>query len=154
MARKKLQYDELMDMAASFVAERKHRVNTPQEVADLMRPLVQDKEQECLWVLSLSAKNIVRDISEVTKGLADRAYMHAREVFRTVILAHAVRVIVVHNHPSGDAAPSPQDIACTLELTKAGEILRIPVIDHIIMGSRCSLEEQDFCSMREAGHIQ
>jgi DNA repair protein RadC len=71
----------------------------------------------------------------VTIGLVDRSLVHAREVFKSAIAAGASRIILAHNHPSGNVKPSPQDAEVTAALIAAGEIIGIPVDDHIIVGA-------------------
>ena len=79
----------------------------------------------------------------------DTILCHSRECFRTAIVAAAHSIILVHNHPSGDAAPSDADIRVTRELARAGQILKIEVLDHLIMGSAGK-----YSSLRELGIIQ
>ena len=84
----------------------------------------------------------------VTVGLLDRSQAHAREIFRPAIQYSAAKLILAHNHPSGDPTPSPNDISSTRDLIKTGEIIGIPVIDHVVVGlpqdGRC-----DYYSFRE-----
>ncbi|MDH5316239.1 MAG: JAB domain-containing protein, partial [Gemmatimonadota bacterium] len=75
---------------------------------------------------------VLRDIT-VTRGLLDSSLVHPREVFRPVIAEAAAGVILVHNHPSGDPTPSPEDRAVTRQLVAAGQLLDLPVYDHVIV---------------------
>ncbi len=125
------------------------RVTTPADVADLLREEFRGREQEEFHVLMLDPRhNLLRD-DRITIGLADRSQVHAREVFRNAIRENACRVILAHNHPSGDPAPSPQDVECTRSLVAAGKIPDIEVIDHVIIGSRSPARPVDFLSMKE-----
>ncbi len=101
--------------------------------------------QEVVLVVGVNTKN--NPISEVTvaKGSVDECLVTPREVFRPMIAEAARRVILVHNHPSGDPTPSPHDVALTNRLCRVGEVIGIPVLDHIIIG------HDSFCSLRDMG---
>jgi DNA repair protein RadC len=88
---------------------------------------------------------------EVSLGSLNASIVEPREVFKAAILASAAGVILAHNHPSGDPTPSSEDVAITKRLVKAGELVGIAVLDHIIMGQRIQGREQDFVSLRELG---
>jgi len=90
--------------------------------------------QECFVTLTIDAKNQLIDRHMVTLGLADACLVHPREVFRAAILDNAVSVMLVHNHPSGDPAPSAEDLRITRQMIEAGKIIDIQVQDHIIIG--------------------
>ena len=148
--KKPLDYRQLMAAAAQFVAEERPQAESPAAVANLLRPLTQTGiEQEHLWVVLLNAKNRVSHIHLATVGLADRSQVHAREVFREAIRHSASRIVLAHNHPSGDPTPSPQDIACTRDMAAAGKIIGIDVLDHVILGQATASRPKDFLSLRE-----
>jgi len=84
--------------------------------------------------LALSSKNHVIAVLPVSSGSLNASIVHPRELFQRAILANSAALIVAHNHPSGDPLPSPEDIALTRKLVEAGEILDIPVLDHVILG--------------------
>lgn len=129
------------------------RLESPKEVADLMREKFRDKKQEEFHVLLLDTKHgLLRD-EIVTLGLVDRSQVHAREVFRSAIKESCSRIIVTHNHPSGDPAPSDQDIKCTKNLVEAGKIIGIELLDHVVIGSKAGSRERDFVSLREAKYM-
>ncbi|MGI6110509.1 MAG: RadC family protein [Eubacteriaceae bacterium] len=102
------------------------------------------KQQEEFCVMMLTAKNEIIDFVTVTKGTLTSSLVHPREVFSPAIRLHAAKIILAHNHPSGDPSPSREDRDVTLELYRSGELLQIPVLDHIIVGSGrfVSLKEQ------------
>ncbi len=102
--------------------------------------------QECFYVIHLDAKN--RTISQelVSKGTATATLCHPRDIFRSAISRNAVSIIVIHNHPSGNTEPSTQDIKITRDI-KAGDIIGIKVLDHLILGDTAY-------SMREAGYFE
>ena len=111
------------------------RCDSPESVVRFMRPYVDREEVEVFWLLALNTRATViwnRPLS-VTRGLLDSALVHPREVFRLAIHANAAGVIAVHNHPSGDPTPSIEDRAVTRQLVAAGQLLDIPVHDHLII---------------------
>ena len=124
-------------------AERPY-ISTPDDVAAIMRPVVELLAEERMYVMLLSTKNRVNAIQEVSVGSLNASVVHPREIFKAAILSNAAALILVHNHPSGDPTPSLEDIALTKAIVDAGKILNIPVLDHVIMGDRryCSLKEK------------
>jgi DNA repair protein RadC len=93
-----------------------------------------DPEKEMMIVLILTSKLNVKAHSIVSIGSVNQTLCHAREVFRAAIVLAGVHVVLMHNHPSGDCTPSPDDIRSTRELVEAGKIIGIPVLDHVIVG--------------------
>jgi len=93
-----------------------------------------ERDVEQFIVLHLDTKNAIRTMQVVSTGTINASQVHPREVFRAAILNGASRVIVLHNHPSGDPKPSPEDIAMTARLKEAGKIIGINLLDHIIVG--------------------
>ena len=148
-----LEFFDVMQAAQRYVAEEKPMLENPEAVADVMRPLFLGKPQEEFWVLCLNTKHRLISASLVTVGLVDRSQVAAREVFRRAIGENASRVILSHNHPSGDPTPSAQDIACTRDLVAAGKVVGIEVLDHVVLGERTTARAKDFLSFREEGLI-
>ena len=143
------EYGDLMAAASSYVHEERPKAGNPEDVYRLMLPLTEGALQERFWVLLLDTRNGVKKIHLATLGLVDRTQIHAREIFREAIAANASRVLLVHNHPSGDAAPSPQDIECTRTLVSAGKIIGIEVLDHVVIGERTPNTPRPWVSFRE-----
>ena len=79
--------------------------------------------------------------------------MHPRDVFRTAITANAAAVVLAHNHPSGDPTPSDSDIKVTRDLIRAGQLLKIEVLDHAIIGRATNERPKDYASLRELGYF-
>lgn len=126
-----------------------HKAEGPAEIAEFLRGLgLADKEQEHFCVVFLNAKNGIKGYSLVTVGLVDRTQVHAREVFRSAVLQGTCRLLLAHNHPSGDCTPSAQDIATTRQLVEAGKIVGIEVLDHVIIGQP-NAAGRDWLSLRE-----
>ena len=96
--------------------------------------LLQDEPSEVFVILCLTTKDRVIAFHEVSRGTLDSVPAHPREVFTAAVLSHSAAIIACHNHPSGDPTPSPDDLAVTRRLAAAGEVLDIPLLDHIIVG--------------------
>jgi DNA repair protein RadC len=112
------------------------------QVAAYMAPRLAALAHEELWVLCLNAQNRLRGLRRVAQGGATGATVMPRDVLRAAIYEAAVSVIVVHNHPSGDPSPSPEDLTLTRRLAEAALLVGVPVVDHVIVspdGRYCSL---------------
>lgn len=109
------------------------RIREPDDVAKLFAPRLRDLSVEEFHLLALDSQSqVVREVL-VTRGLLNSSLVHPREVFRTAIAEAAAGIIVVHNHPSGDPTPSAEDRAVTRQLVAAGQLLDLPVYDHVIV---------------------
>ena len=128
-------------------------MTNPQTVAQYMQAVIGHLRQEEFHALLLSTKHRLIKDCMVTRGLVDSTQIHAREIFRYAIQASCSRIILAHNHPSGDPDPSPQDISSTNMLINAGKVVGIDVLDHIIIG-KPSEEKPFWCSMRENGFFK
>ncbi|MGQ0814202.1 MAG: RadC family protein [Gemmatimonadota bacterium] len=120
-------------MARESAAERP-RIQGPADVYELCAPALRDLRQEEFRVLLLNVQHSVISELVVTRGTLDASVVHAREVFRPAISESAAAVILVHNHPSGDPAPSREDRDVTEQLASAGRLIGIPVLDHVVVG--------------------
>lgn len=109
-------------------------VQEPKDVYRAMR-FLEKADREMVYTLHLDAKNRIIAMELVSMGNLTNSIIHPREVFKGAILNNSAKVILVHNHPSGDANPSWEDSKRTGEIIKAGEILGIPVVDHIVIGA-------------------
>jgi DNA repair protein RadC len=110
------------------------RISGPVDVYERCAPTLRDLGQEEFRVLVLNTQHAVVRELVVTRGTLDSSLVHPREVFRAAIAENAAAVILVHNHPSGDPAPSPEDRQVTRQLAGAGQLLGIPVLDHVVVG--------------------
>ncbi len=124
---------ELGRRVASSSPEDRPIVRTPEDVAHRWVPRLRDRSNEVFMVLVLDAKNAVKAEIELTSGTLNASLVHPREVFKAAIDNAAASVIVVHNHPSGNAEPSSEDLEITRQLADAGRIVGIPLHDHIIV---------------------
>src|SRR2546423_5302692 len=126
-------------------------LDSPEQVADLLREDNRFFDVEHLQILLLNTRKKLIRIEKISQGTLDSILVHPREVFKSAITANAASVVLAHNHPSGDPTPSEQDIKVTRDLIRAGQLLKIDVLDHIILG-RCSPERKnDYVSLRELG---
>ena len=109
-------------------------IRTPDDVAALLMPRFRYETKESFIAILLSTKNHVLKTPVISVGSLNASIVHPRELFREAINASAAAVILAHNHPSGDPAPSPEDVSLTRKLVDAGKLLDIPVLDHIVLG--------------------
>lgn len=121
------------------------QISGPRDVADLLMGEMRYLDKEHFKVVLLNAKHRVIDIVTVSVGCLDSSLVHPREVFKECLRRNSARVIMVHNHPSGDPTPSCDDIAITQRLASSGLILGIEVLDHIIVG------DNRYSSLKELG---
>ena len=136
---------ELGRRASAEPALSLEHVASPRDIFDRFGPQMRDLRHEEFHVLLLNVQHrILRDVL-VTRGILDASVIHPREVFRPAILENAAGVILVHNHPSGDPDPSPEDRRVTAQLAEAGSAVGIDVLDHIVIGDAA------FVSFVEAG---
>jgi DNA repair protein RadC len=138
---------ELGRRFASEPLERGRRLRGPADIHALFGPRLRDLRQEEFHVLLLDARHCLSSTSLVTRGTADTSLVHAREVFREAVREGACAVVLVHNHPSGDPRPSPEDRTVTRQLCEAGRVVGIPVLDHVIVG------DGRYVSMAESGEM-
>lgn len=138
-------------LAEQRLAERTDMKN-PRLIALYMREVFNSAQQEEFHVLLLDCQMRLLRNERITVGLVDRSLVHAREVFRCAIRESCSYIIVCHNHPSGLVEPSDQDIAITQMLVKAGNIIGIKVIDHLIIGGKVG-ENPEYYSFMENGKM-
>ena len=123
----------------------KPRITSPADAANLVMSEMGILEQEHLRVMLLDTRNNVLKLATIYIGSLNSAVVRVGEIFRAAIRENAAGIIIIHNHPSGDPAPSKDDIRVTKEIVKAGKILSIQVLDHLVIGNN------RFVSMRERG---
>lgn len=127
---------ELGRRVALASADERMVIRTPRDVVDLVSAGMSHLDSEHLRIVLLSSKNHVMGIRELYRGTLNSSVVRIAELFRDAIRENCASVIVVHNHPSGDPSPSPEDIRMTADAVKAGALLDISVLDHVIIGSR------------------
>ena len=109
-------------------------IQSPADVAHLVGSEMAFLPQEEFWVLHLDTRNRVMQVQRLYRGSLNQATVRVAEVYRDAVRNNAAAIIVVHNHPSGDPTPSPQDVALTRALAEAGRLLDLPLLDHVIIG--------------------
>jgi DNA repair protein RadC len=115
-------------------AEQPTVISNPAQAADLVKYDMQALDHEVLRVILMDTRNQVLEIKDIYRGSVNTAQVRAADVFKPAVRRNATALIVVHNHPSGDPTPSPDDVAVTRELVKAGELIDVKVLDHIVIG--------------------
>ena len=128
-------------------------LDNPATVVNFMRESNRLKNVESFQVLLLNTRKRLIRVEEISEGTLDTILVHPREVFRPAISASAAGIILLHNHPSGDPTPSDADIKVTRDLIRAGQLLKIEVVDHVITGRATSGRVKDFASLRELGYF-
>lgn len=123
----------------------KVQIHSPADVANLLMMEMQLLEKEELRVVLLNTKNVVQDIVTVYVGSLNTAVVRIAEVFRPAIRANSASIIVLHNHPSGDPTPSPEDVRVTEKIVETGQLLNIELLDHLVIGGN------RFVSLKERG---
>lgn len=116
-----------------IISDKAIAVKAPEDVLGRLS-FLKYAPQECLVAVSLNAANRIINVNKLTEGLVDQTPVHPREAFAEAVKDRAVSIIFAHNHPSGSALPSEEDLSVTRVLCAAGRILQIPVLDHLIIG--------------------
>jgi DNA repair protein RadC len=128
-------------------------LDTPERIADLLRENNRRHEVETFQVVMLNTRRRLIRVEQISQGTLDTILVHPREVFRCAIASAAAALVLVHNHPSGDPTPSEADIKVTRDLIRAGQLLKIEVLDHIILGRASQERPRDYVSLRELGYF-
>ncbi|HEX7714338.1 MAG TPA: DNA repair protein RadC [Bacillota bacterium] len=122
-------------------------IRMPRDIYELLKGSFQDLDREHFKVIHLNIRNQVLKVETTAIGILSSSPVHPREVFKEAIRMSSAAVILTHNHPSGDPTPSQDDLALTSRLRNAGELLGIPVIDHVIFG------DTRYVSLKERGQL-
>jgi DNA repair protein RadC len=128
-------------------------LDTPERVADLLREANRSYDVENFQVVVLNTRRKLIRVDKISQGTLDTILVHPREVFKPAIAANAAALVLVHNHPSGDPTPSEADIKVTRDLIRAGQLLKIEILDHVILGRATQDRPKDYLSLREMGYF-
>jgi DNA repair protein RadC len=128
-------------------------LDNPDAVANLLREDNRSYEVENFQVVTLNTRRKLISVEKISQGTLDTILVHPREVFKSAIAAGASAIVLVHNHPSGDPTPSEADIKVTRDLIRAGQLLKIEVLDHVIIGRPAKERPRDYVSLRELGYF-
>jgi DNA repair protein RadC len=154
--------DKAVTLKAAFTLARKMAaelraespvLDTPERIADLLREDGRAQEVEQFRVVLLNTRRRMVGLETISQGTLDTILVHPREVFKRAITANASAIVLVHNHPSGDPTPSEADIKVTRDLIRAGQLLKIEVLDHVILGKPTAERPKDYVSLRELGYF-
>lgn len=154
--------DKAVTLVAAFALARRMEqerraespvLDNPETVVKFMRESNRLRNVESFQVLLLNTRKRLIRAETISAGTLDTLLVHPREVFRAAIAANAAGIILLHNHPSGDPSPSEADIKVTRDLIRAGQLLKIEVVDHVITGSATAERTKDYASLRELGYF-
>lgn len=125
-----------------------YAVRSPEDAVNIGKGFmrIHEEPEEYMYMICMNTKNKIIGVFEISHGSVNSSIVSPREVFQKALLANAVSIIVMHNHPSGDPTPSREDIEVTKRLVEAGKIVGVEVLDHIIVGDRYS-------SLKEKGYL-
>lgn len=163
--RKPLNYGLKNGQAAEFKLVRLRELpvehpllDTPDAVARFFQAHVPnstwyDPEREMFIVFYLNTRRRVNGFSMVSMGTLDTLLVHPRDVYRGALVNAAAAIVIAHNHPSGDPTPSEADISVTRDLIRAGQLLKVELLDHIIMGRATQERPKSYSSLRELGYF-
>src|SRR3990170_6992548 len=139
-------YEERLRAFAGRGGPNGRQVRCPQDIADLLAPEMEPLPQEQLRVVLLDTRNRVLDEVMIYQGSVHTAAVaRMAELFRDAVIANAPNIVLVHNHPSGDPSPSPEDVKLTKDAAQAAQLLSIDILDHVIIG------DGRFVSLKEQG---
>lgn len=123
------------------------RVKSSYDVYVAFRDECDHADREFVWAVLLNNQNRVIGVEEISRGSLTAALLHPREVFKAALLANAANVILVHVHPGGSPTPSAEDLAITKRLREVGELMGIPLLDHLVIG------HGRYTSLRDDGYL-
>lgn len=132
-----------------YCPEVDRKMNSPEKIVSLARYYLRIHEQteEYLYMICMNNKLDMIGVFEISHGNVNSSIVGTREIFQKALLANAVSIVLIHNHPSGDPTPSREDIKVTERLNEAGKIIGVQVLDHIVIGN------PGYASLKEKGYI-
>lgn len=136
---------ELGKRLKSYRTDNKMKINSPEDIADLVMEDMRYLKKEHLRVIFLNTKNIVIDVKDLSIGSLNASVVHPREIYSEAIRRSSAAIIICHNHPSGDPTSSQEDINITRRLFEVGKLVGIDLLDHVIIGDGC------YISLKEKG---
>jgi DNA repair protein RadC len=128
-------------------------LDRPDVIADMLREDFRLQPVESFHVVLLNTRHRLIRVEKISDGTLDTILVHPREVFKPAIAASAAAVVLIHNHPSGDPSPSEADIRVTRDMIRAGQLLKIDVLDHVILGAKTQDRPKDYVSLRDLGYF-
>jgi len=140
-------YSTRLVRETEFTYPTRFQVTEPSEVAPILQNYFRNKDREEFLIVLLDTANTVTGLSQISVGGLSSSVVEPRQIFKTAILANAAAVILAHQHPSGNPEPSREDIQITSQIAEAGEVMGIPIHDHLI------ITESDYTSLADRGVI-
>ena len=139
---------ELEKEGSTTCPDLSYAIKSPDDAVNIGKGFmrIHEEPEEYMYMICMNTKNKIIGVFEISHGSVNSSIVSPREVFQKALLANAVSIIVMHNHPSGDCTPSREDIEVTKRLVEAGKIVGVEVLDHIIVGDRYS-------SLKEKGYL-
>lgn len=128
-------------------------LDNPEAIANFLRDENRTHDVEYFRVLLLNTRRRLIRMEYISQGTVDTILVSPREVFKAAIAANASAIVLLHNHPSGDPTPSEADVKVTRDLIRAGQLLKIEVLDHIVLGQRTVERPKDYASLKELGYF-
>ena len=125
---------EMSRRASAWRCSPRTAISTPEDVVALCSSQLRGLDREHFWCIGLNTKNQLLKVVEVSIGSLNASIVHPRELFKEAVRVSAASIVLVHNHPSGDPTPSGADVQLTRRLVKAGDVLGIEVLDHVVIG--------------------
>ena len=122
-------------------------IRTPEDVVNILSAEYAEAAVEVVKMLALDTKNKIIGIFDISTGSLNASIIHPRDVFQRAVLLNCASILLIHNHPSGDPTPSPEDVSLTKKLVDAGKIMDIAILDHVVIG------DGRFVSFKEKGLI-
>ena len=123
------------------------RIQSSSDADALVRQFLEELDREAMMVVALNAKSEPTCLQVISTGSLSSSIVHPREVFKVAILSNAYSILLAHNHPSGDTTPSQEDLNITKRIKSVSEIMGIPILDHLIIGSN------GYYSFKENGEL-
>ncbi|MNW46378.1 hypothetical protein D3C74_236710 [compost metagenome] len=146
--KRRKQAEKLLELVRRVMEEAPIRyIRKPEDVYEMVAADMSSLDKEHFMIILLNTKNRIISKEIIAVGSLNKAIIHPREVFKSAIIKGAASIVCVHNHPSGDPTPSPEDVGLTKRLINSGEILGIDVLDHVIVGT------EGYVSLKEQGMI-
>ncbi len=142
----------LARMMAGELQDGAPLLDTAEAIANLMREDNRLRKVETFQILLLNTRRRLVRLEQLSQGTLDTILVHPRDVFKSAIAANAAAVVLIHNHPSGDPTPSEAVVKVTRDLIRAGQLLKIEVLDHVIFGVASPERPRDYVSLREMGY--
>lgn len=117
--------------------KKQTKILNAEDLYHFFAPKMENLTQEHLVAVFLNSKNCIIDYKTIFIGSANQSIVHPRDIYKEALKYSAVKIMILHNHPSGDASPSKEDVAFTSRMLEAGNLLQIPLLDHLIIGKNC-----------------